>query len=95
MDLRPPVSQRVNNLRFGAGDFLDGSGVILARGLTVFNSGHDNLNGGSGQNLNFAATANNKNQKHGARGQPPVGSLVDRPRPQPGNKQTLLPAFLA
>ena len=50
-----PFDQRVNNLRFGTGDFLDGSGVILARGTTVFNSGQDNLDGGSGQNLIFAA----------------------------------------
>jgi len=48
-----PFDTRVNNLRFGTGDFLDGSGVLLARGATVFNSGHDTLNGGSGQNLTF------------------------------------------
>lgn len=48
-----PFDERVNNLRFGTGDFLDGSGVLLAQGATVFNSGHDNLNGGSGQNLIF------------------------------------------
>jgi Ca2+-binding RTX toxin-like protein len=49
-----PFDERVNNLRFGTGDFLDGSGVILARGTNVFNSGHDNLNGGTGQSLIFA-----------------------------------------
>jgi hypothetical protein len=48
-----PFDTRVNNLRFGNGDFLDGSGVLLARGATVFNSGHDTLNGGSGQILKF------------------------------------------
>jgi Ca2+-binding RTX toxin-like protein len=48
--------QRAINLQLGIGDFLDGSGVLLARGATVFNSGHDNLNGGSGQNLIFAAS---------------------------------------
>jgi Ca2+-binding RTX toxin-like protein len=48
-----PFDTRVNNLRFGIGDFLDGSGVLLARGATVFNSGHDTLNGGSGENLLF------------------------------------------
>jgi len=48
-----PFDTRVNNLRFGTGDFLDGSGVLLARGATAFNSGHDTLNGGSGQNLLF------------------------------------------
>jgi Ca2+-binding RTX toxin-like protein len=48
-----PFDKRVNNLRFGTGDFLDGSGVILAEGTIMFNSGHDNLNGGTGQNLLF------------------------------------------
>ncbi len=48
-----PFDTRVNNLQFGIGDFLDGSGVLLARGASVFNSGHDNLNGGSGDNLLF------------------------------------------
>lgn len=56
-----PFDERVMNLRLGTGDFLDGSGVLLARGTTVFNSGHDNLNGGTGQNLIFAAT-----KKHSA-----------------------------
>src|SRR5262249_2426749 len=46
-----PFDQRVNDLRFGTGNFLDGSGVILAQGINVFNAGHDNLNGGSAQNL--------------------------------------------
>lgn len=52
-----PFDLRVTNLRFGIGDYLDGSGVLLARGATVFNSGQDNLDGGTGQNLIFAAPA--------------------------------------
>jgi len=48
-----PFDQRVFNLRFGIGDFLDGSGMLLAQGTTAFHSGHDNLNGGTGQNLVF------------------------------------------
>ena len=49
-----PFDQRVNNLRFGTGDFLDGSGVTLAGGTIAFNSSHDSLNGSTGQNLSFA-----------------------------------------
>jgi len=48
-----PFDQRVIDLQFGTGNFLNGSGVLLARGVTVFNSGHDTLNGGLGQNLLF------------------------------------------
>jgi Ca2+-binding RTX toxin-like protein len=49
-----PFDERVNNLRCGTGDFLDGSGVILVWGATVFNAGHDSLNGGTGQNFILA-----------------------------------------
>ncbi len=48
-----PFSVRVNNLQFGTGDYLDGSGVSLSRGATVFISGNDILDGGLGQNLIF------------------------------------------
>jgi hypothetical protein len=44
---------RVANLQFGTGDFLDGSGVLLLRGATVYISGNDSLDGGLGQNLLF------------------------------------------
>jgi Ca2+-binding RTX toxin-like protein len=48
-----PYAVRVTDLQFGTGDFLDGSGVLLLRGATVFNSGNDSLDGGLGQNLLF------------------------------------------
>jgi Ca2+-binding RTX toxin-like protein len=52
--------ERVNNLTLGTGDILQGTGLMLVRGTTVFDSGHDHLAGGSGQNLLFSAAKGDK-----------------------------------
>ncbi|HMC12232.1 MAG TPA: hypothetical protein VKH44_13115, partial [Pirellulaceae bacterium] len=52
--------ERASNLRLGTGDVLQGTGLTLARGTTVFDLGHDKLTGGSGQNLLFTNTGEKK-----------------------------------
>jgi len=46
-------SDRMTNLTQGTGPILQGTGLMLASGTTVFESGHDHLAGGAGQNLLF------------------------------------------
>jgi len=55
--------ERMNNLQHGTGTLLQGTGHMLAQGTTVFNSGHDNLDGGSGQNLIFTSNGKNKTKE--------------------------------